>query len=127
MFIIECPYCGPRDQVEFSYGGEAHRVRPASSQQMSDEEWAEFLFMRTNPKGILAERWNHAAGCRQWFNMLRNTATDEIIAIYPSGAERPAVIGGNPATPCGEAPIGSGNDAARIERDSPAAAKSESA
>lgn len=117
MFIIECPHCGPRDQIEFSYGGEAHRVRPARSEQMSDEEWAEFLFMRTNTKGVFAERWNHAAGCRQWFNMLRNTATDEILAVYPAGAERPAIMGGDPATPCSEAPIGSGNDAAKIERE----------
>jgi heterotetrameric sarcosine oxidase delta subunit len=124
MFIIECPYCGPRDQVEFFHGGEAHRVRPSDSEQMSDEEWAAFLFMRTNTKGVFAERWNHAAGCRQWFNMLRNTATDEILAIYPAGAERPAIMGGNPATPCGETPIGSGNDAAKIERDIPFADKS---
>ena len=117
MFIIDCPHCGPRDQVEFSYGGEAHRVRPIGSEQMSDEEWADFLFMRTNAKGVFAERWNHAAGCRQWFNMLRNTATDEILAVYPAGAERPAIISGDPATPCGEAPIGSGNDAAKIERN----------
>ena len=24
MFIINCPYCGERDQTEFSCGGEAH-------------------------------------------------------------------------------------------------------
>jgi sarcosine oxidase subunit delta len=28
MLLIECPWCGPRDEIEFSYGGEAHRVRP---------------------------------------------------------------------------------------------------
>jgi heterotetrameric sarcosine oxidase delta subunit len=127
MFIIECPHCGPRDQVEFSYGGEAHRARPADSEQMTDEEWAEFLFMRTNTKGAFAERWNHAAGCRQWFNMLRNTATDEILAVYPMGALRPAIGGKDPVTPCGESPIGSGNDAVKIVRDIPAADKSEAA
>ena len=127
MFIIECPHCGPRDQVEFSYGGEAHRARPVESEQMTDEEWAEFLFMRTNTKGVFAERWNHAAGCRQWFNMLRNTATDEILTVYRMGAERPAIFGGDPATPCGEAPIGSGNDAVKIVRDISAADKSEAA
>jgi len=117
MFIIDCPYCGPRDQVEFSYGGEAHRVRPTNSEQMSDAEWAEFLFMRTNRKGVFAERWNHAAGCRQWFNVLRNTATDEILAVYPMGAEPPQISGGDPLTPCGEAPIGSGNDEVKLERE----------
>ena len=28
MFLINCPYCGERDQSEFSAGGEAHIVRP---------------------------------------------------------------------------------------------------
>jgi len=28
MFIFKCPYCGNRDHSEFSYGGEAHIVRP---------------------------------------------------------------------------------------------------
>jgi heterotetrameric sarcosine oxidase delta subunit len=117
MFIIDCPHCGPRDQVEFSYGGEAHRRRPADGDLMSDEQWGEFLFMRTNTKGVFAERWSHSAGCRRWFNMLRNTATDQILAIYPIGAQPPHIEAGNPATPCGEASIGSGNDAAKIERD----------
>lgn len=127
MFIIECPHCGPRDQIEFSYGGEAHRARPANSEQMTGEEWAEFLFMRTNTKGVFAERWNHAAGCRKWFNMLRNTATDEILAVYPTGTARPAVDGKGPVTPCGEATIGSGNDAAKIECNAALSAKGEAA
>ncbi|MFO1061925.1 MAG: sarcosine oxidase subunit delta [Dongiaceae bacterium] len=29
MLLITCPYCGPRDEEEFSYGGEAHIARPA--------------------------------------------------------------------------------------------------
>jgi heterotetrameric sarcosine oxidase delta subunit len=127
MFIIECPHCGPRDQAEFAYGGEAHRARPGETANMTDEEWAEFLFMRTNTKGVFAERWNHAAGCRQWFNMLRNTATDEILAVYPMGARRPEIGGQDPATPCGEAPIGSGNDAVKIERDAEPDKQSEAA
>ncbi|HET8728665.1 MAG TPA: sarcosine oxidase subunit delta, partial [Alphaproteobacteria bacterium] len=28
MFLISCPWCGPRDQREFKPGGEAHIVRP---------------------------------------------------------------------------------------------------
>lgn len=115
MFIIACPYCGPRDQIEFSYGGEAHRARPKDGKAMSDEEWADFLFIRTNTKGVFAERWNHSAGCRQWFNALRNTATDEILAIYPAGAQPPQIDASDLLTPCGEAPIGSGNDAVKIE------------
>ena len=28
MFLINCPYCGERDQSEFVSGGEAHIARP---------------------------------------------------------------------------------------------------
>ena len=28
MLIITCPFCGPRDEVEFACGGEAHIARP---------------------------------------------------------------------------------------------------
>jgi sarcosine oxidase subunit delta len=34
--------------------------------------------MRNNPKGFVRERWLHALGCRQWFIVIRNTATHEI-------------------------------------------------
>ena len=114
MFVIRCPNCGERDLSEFAYGGEAHISRPEWRDEMSDAEWAEFVFMRTNPKGVFAERWNHAAGCRRWFNMLRNTATDDILAVYAMGEEPPEVTANLPATPSGEAAIGSGNDEAKV-------------
>ena len=46
MFIINCPYCGERDQSEFKAGGEAHIVRPKQPTELSDDQWAEYLFMR---------------------------------------------------------------------------------
>ena len=114
MFLIRCPNCGERDLSEFAYGGEAHLSRPTNSAEMSDEDWASYVFMRDNPKGLFAERWNHQAGCRRWFNAVRNTATDAILAVYPAGAPRPEVTGDLPATPSGEAAIGSGNDAGKV-------------
>ena len=114
MFLIRCPNCGERDLSEFSYGGEAHIARPTESDRMSDPDWAGYVFIRSNPKGIFAERWNHQAGCRRWFNMLRNTATDDILAVYRIGELRPEVSANLPMTPSGEAPIGSGNDAAKV-------------
>ena len=41
-----------------------------------------------SPKGVLAERWVHAHGCRRWFNLLRDTVSHRIIAAYRIG-ERP--------------------------------------
>ena len=86
MLNIKCPYCGFRDESEFSCGGEAHIIRPGYEIKLTDEEWAEYLFMRINPKGNFNERWFHAHGCRKWFNVVRNTVTNEIFEIYPSGS-----------------------------------------
>ena len=93
--------------------GEAHIARPQWRDDMSDAEWADFVFMRTNTKGVFAERWIHSAGCRKYFNVLRNTATDEVLAVYKVGEEPPEVTAKCPATPSGEA-LGSGNDAVKI-------------
>ena len=86
MLRIECPYCGLRDEPEFSFGGEAHIARPAAG--VSDAEWADYLFFRTNPKGDHAERWCHSYGCGQWFNVVRDTVTHEIKATYPMGEQQ---------------------------------------
>ena len=57
---------------------------PEDPAELNDREWAEYLFYRDNPKGAFAERWVHSTGCRQWFNMLRDTVTYEIQAVYPA-------------------------------------------
>jgi sarcosine oxidase subunit alpha/sarcosine oxidase subunit delta len=113
MLLIRCPWCGERDISDFSYGGEAHIARPGEPASLSDADWAGYVFMRTNPKGVFAERWNHQAGCRRWFNALRNTATDEFLAFYKMGEAPPEVEATLPATPSGEA-FGSGNDAVKV-------------
>lgn len=89
MFLIDCPWCGKRDEEEFAYGGEAHIVRPKDPDALSDEQWADYLFMRKNTKGEYLERWNHAHGCRRWFNMQRNTATHEFGETYKMGEKAP--------------------------------------
>jgi len=81
MLRIECPWCGPRDEPEFRWGGEVPIVRPGPPELVSDEVWGEYLFLRGNPKGFVRERWQHVFGCRQWFVVLRNTVTHEIPAI----------------------------------------------
>ena len=82
MLVIKCPWCGPREQVEFSYGGEAHIVRPLKPDQLSDDEWADYLFMRKNPKGAHLEQWCHSAGCGRWFNARRDTLSYRFDCFY---------------------------------------------
>ncbi len=89
MLLVTCPYCGPRDEVEFHYGGEAHVARPENPAALTDEEWAAYLFIRNNPKGLFAERWLHRDGCRKWFNMLRDTVSHDVHAVYRAGTPRP--------------------------------------
>ena len=82
MLLIDCPWCGPRDETEFGYGGQAHVAHPADPQALDDESWGRYLFYRDNPQGPFAERWVHSTGCRRWFNALRDTLTNEFLAVY---------------------------------------------
>jgi sarcosine oxidase subunit delta len=96
MLLIKCPHCGERPEIEFRCGGEAHLARPLDPSALDDGEWSEFLFYRKNIKGVLAERWNHAYGCQRWFNAIRNSVTDEILATYASGTAPPDIDLGQP-------------------------------
>ena len=68
MLLIPCPHCGPRDQNEFTYGGDATVPRDGNV------HW-----LRDNPRGPLDEYWHHSAGCRTWFRIRRDTLTHEIL------------------------------------------------
>src|ERR1700683_5492043 len=89
MLLIHCPYCGERPELEFSYGGQAHLARPANPGALSDQEWAEYLYMRRHRRGVHAERWRHVHGCARFFNALRDTSTDQILATYRVGEPQP--------------------------------------
>lgn len=73
MLLVTCPWCGDRDETEFSYGGQAEVAYPADPAALTDEEWSQFLFVRDNPKGLFKERWVHTHGCRRWFELERDT------------------------------------------------------
>ncbi|MCB2101233.1 MAG: sarcosine oxidase subunit delta [Rhodobacterales bacterium] len=89
MLLIDCPHCGPRDVTEFHYGGEAHIARPEDPDAVTDAQWADYLFMKKNTRGLFAERWVHSQGCRRWFNAIRDTVSYRILAIYPMGTPMP--------------------------------------
>ena len=101
MLLIECPCCGEaRPEIEFRYGGEAHIARAAEPSRVDDAGWADYLYLRTNPKGWHIERWCHAAGCGRYFNAVRHTVSDRIVVTYKSRAPRPdiaALTGGDAA------------------------------
>jgi heterotetrameric sarcosine oxidase delta subunit len=85
MFNIRCPWCGERPAIEFVYGGDASRPRPAAPETLSDEAWHDYVFIRDNPAGPHAEYWQHMGGCRQWLTALRDTTTHEFLATKAPG------------------------------------------
>lgn len=92
MLLIPCPYCEEwLPEVEFTYAGEAHIIRPEDPSLVSDEEWRDFLFVRQNPKGLHFERWRHAHGCGRFFNAVRDTVSDRFLASYKIGEPKPDI------------------------------------
>ncbi len=84
MMLIPCPWCGPRSQLEFTYGGDATLRRPAAD--APEAAWAEYVYLRENPCGPHDELWYHGAGCRSWLRVRRDTRTHEILASSPVSA-----------------------------------------
>ena len=90
MLLITCPYCeAARPEVEFAYAGEAHLARPADPSTLSDDEWRDHLYVRSNPRGVHHERWRHLHGCGRFFNAVRDTVTDKFLSTYKAGLPRP--------------------------------------
>jgi heterotetrameric sarcosine oxidase delta subunit len=81
VLLIPCPWCGPRAQIEFTYGGDATVTRPATDAPA--DAWVAFVYQRDNPEGPHDELWFHGAGCRQWFRVRRDTRTHEILGSAP--------------------------------------------
>ena len=89
MFLLDCPFCGEREEREFRYGGQAYLPRPENPSALSDAAWAEYLYYRDDPKGLHYERWYHAFGCRTWFVVVRDTVTHDIERVLPISRDKP--------------------------------------
>jgi heterotetrameric sarcosine oxidase delta subunit len=74
-FRITCPNCGERSYTEFWFGGEV----PDSL----DDDFAQ-AWLRRNAAGVQLERWFHAAGCRRWLTVERDTRTNRIQRVVAS-------------------------------------------
>ena len=78
MHLIACPWCGPRDEAEYVYRGDATVQRPAPDAGI--DAFYDWAYTRTNPRGWHVEWWHHAAGCRQHVKVVRHTMTHAIAA-----------------------------------------------
>ena len=89
MLLIHCPYCeDDRPELEFRHAGEAHISRPASDAD-AGEAVAASLYLRTNARGVVFERWRHIHGCGRFFNAARHSVSDAFLAFYKAGEPRP--------------------------------------
>ncbi len=90
MFVIRCPYCGDRDMVEFTYGGDASKKHPDNIEEPDQAVWQAHVYERDNPRGWHLEWWQHTSGCRSWVKVARNTLTHEIAGT--AAADEPLAL-----------------------------------
>jgi sarcosine oxidase subunit delta len=84
MYLIPCPYCGPRAQAEFIYERTTDSVVDPT---VPVDEAMQTLFTRANPMGLDDEIWRHTYGCRAWLVLTRHRVTHAIEAVRPIGPE----------------------------------------
>ena len=77
MQLFTCPFCGPRDETEFSFGAEAGKARPEPAADISAVHWAAYLHDNANPKGASREIWVHLT-CGEFFLMQRDTVNHAV-------------------------------------------------
>jgi sarcosine oxidase subunit delta len=81
---IRCVHCGERGNEEFVVLGDAAPERPHAPGPLTEEElqrWHDYVYLRDNPAGRHRELWYHAAGCRAWLVVDRDTRTHEVVEV----------------------------------------------
>jgi sarcosine oxidase, subunit delta len=93
MQVFPCPFCGPRDETEFTFGGEAGKARPEPADTVSAEAWSGFLYVHLNPRGPSREIWRHDP-CGEFLLLERDTLSH---AVHASHSLRKAPAQGSDA------------------------------
>ena len=81
-FLIDCPHCGPREALEFAYGGETTSRAGGGAEERA---FTDYLYFRNNANGWQTEWWQHRDGCRTWFLAERHTFTNVVRATRLPG------------------------------------------
>ena len=81
--MVPCPNCGRRPFTEFWCGGELPEHASEAFETGPERLEADFqrVWLRRNAAGPQTERWFHAAGCRRWLTVTRDTWTNEIHVV----------------------------------------------
>ena len=78
MQQFNCPFCGPRDQTEFTY---LREVAAVPALDATPARWQRFVYERDNPCGPHDEWWHHNLGCRQVLEVRRDTSTHAVLRV----------------------------------------------
>ena len=84
MMQINCPHCGPRAQIEFTYERTVDSVVRIDA---THDEAMKRLYARGHPRGIDDEIWRHTFGCRAWMVLRRHRVTHVIDSVQAVGPE----------------------------------------
>jgi methylglutamate dehydrogenase subunit B len=87
---IPCPYCGERGNEEFTYLGDASCKRPDPAGPAAAHQFADYVYLRDNPRGPIRELWYHGVGCHAWLVVTRDTATHAISRVEFAADAAPA-------------------------------------
>ena len=85
-YLINCPHCGQRTTDEFYIKGDASKQRPDTIGDGTMDTWHDYVHIRDNVRGRMAEHWHHTGGCRQWLVVERDTVSHEIYAVTPASS-----------------------------------------
>jgi heterotetrameric sarcosine oxidase delta subunit len=92
--LIACPFCGPRPSGEFSYLGDAAPRRPAFAAEAAgsteaQDAFFDYVYVRDNVAGEMAEYWYHGGGCRAWLVARRDTVSHAFRSVEPAPGAAP--------------------------------------
>lgn len=79
MKLMRCPLNGWRGVAEFTYGGVVDEM--PDPEACDDRAWSDYLFIRENRRGPVAEWWCHLPSAL-WFVAIRDTATGQVLDTF---------------------------------------------
>jgi sarcosine oxidase subunit delta len=88
MQQFDCPWCGPRHHIEFTYLRDSKSVASGDlSTPPDDRVELERIYLRCNHPGVHTEIWQHSFGCRGYLRITRNNLTHEVGECLPASPE----------------------------------------
>ena len=89
MLLIECPWCGPRDEIEFRYGGQAQHRVPARSRRARRRRLGRLPVHARQPEGAVRRALVHTAGLPALVQRRPRHADERGPRVYPTGSAAP--------------------------------------